>query len=145
HELEAAVRQAPSRFDTTVQVAAIYSVGLGDMGQYVERFQAQEPDVKVHLEYLLPDRVYERVLDGAADFGLVSFPRRSRELTVLPWREEEMVLTCSPRHPLARHKSIRPAQLAGVKYVGFDRDLVIRRKVDRFLREQGAAVDVVME
>ena len=35
--------------------------------------------------------VYQRVRDELADFGLVSFPTRSRELTVLSWREEDQV------------------------------------------------------
>jgi DNA-binding transcriptional LysR family regulator len=126
-------------------VAAIYSVGLGDMGQLVEGFTRRNPNVSVHIDYLHPDRVYERVLDGTADFGLVSFPRKTRELTVLPWRDEEMVLACSPRHPLARQAAVLPAALDGERYVGFDRHLVIRREVDRFLREQGVAVEVALE
>jgi DNA-binding transcriptional LysR family regulator len=145
HELEASVRRAEHEQAATVQVAAIYSVGLGDMGQYVERFQTERPATRVHLEYLHPDRVYERVRDGAADFGLVSFPRKARDLLTQPWRDEEMALTCAPGHPLARLKSVRPGQLAGARYVGFDKGLAIRRHVDRFLRGHGVAVDVVME
>jgi DNA-binding transcriptional LysR family regulator len=143
-ELEASIRTSQARQAATVQVAAIYSVGLGDMGQYVERFQAQYPTVKVHVEYLHPDRVYERVLDGTADFGLVSFPRKMRELTRLPWRDEEMVLVCVPGHCLAGQPSVRPAQLTGEKYVAFDKELVIRREVDRFLREHDVAAEVVL-
>jgi DNA-binding transcriptional LysR family regulator len=144
-ELEAAIRHAQTQIDATVQVAAIYSVGLGDMGNLVEQFSAKYPGAKVHVEFLHPDRVYERVQEGTADFGLVSFPRKSRELSVLPWRDEEMVLTCAPGHPLAAFKSIKPGQLEGAKYIGFDRELVICRQVERFLREHGVSVEIVME
>jgi DNA-binding transcriptional LysR family regulator len=144
-DLEASVRDVQAQIASSVQVAAIYSVGLGDMGHYVERFRAQHPNVKVHIEYLHPDRVYERVLDGTADLGLVSFPRKSRELTTLAWRQEEMVLTCSPGHILASLEEVPPARLAGEKYVGFSKELVIRRQVDRFLRQHRAAVDVAYE
>src|SRR3712207_5215817 len=82
YELEASLQTARAEVEATVAVAAIYSVGLGDMGKYVERFTAEHPNVRVHVDYLHPDRVYERVLDGAADFGLVSFPRRSRKWEV---------------------------------------------------------------
>ena len=68
-------------------------------GSRVERFERLHPSAKVHVEYLHPDRVYERVHEGVADLGLVSFPRRLRELVVEPWREEEMVLACAPGHP----------------------------------------------
>lgn len=144
-ELEAAVRNARDRVETTVEVAAIYSVGLGDMGQYVERFTALHPNAKVHIEYLHPARVLEKVLEGTADFGLVSFPRKSREWRVVPWREEPMVLACHPDHALARQRTVRPEQLAGVKYIGFNRELDIRRQLDRFLRGQGVTVEMVLE
>lgn len=144
-ELEAAVRQARGGPAATVRVAAIYSVGLRDMHQYVARFALVQPGARVHIEYLHPDRVYAEVLDGTADFGLVSFPRKSRELKTWPWRDEEMVLTCAPGHPLARNLAVEPRHLQGLRYVGFDRDLVIRRQVDRFLRKQQVAVNVVVE
>lgn len=144
-ELESSIRSAQTEIDATVQVAAIYSVGLGDMGQYVERFHLQQPGARVQVEYLHPDRVYEKVREGTADFGLVSFPRKTRDLNALSWRDEEMVLACAPGHPLASYKALMPLQLAAAKYIGFDRDLTIRRRVDRFLREQGVSVDVVME
>ena len=144
-DLEESIKTAHTRIAGTVQVAAIYSVGLGDMGQYVERFTAGQPGAQVHIEYLHPDRVYDRVLEGTADLGLVSFPKKSPKLTALPWREEAMVLVCAPKHPLAHNGAVQPRQLAGQKFIHFDKNLVIRRQVDRFLREQGAGVEVVLE
>src|SRR5205814_322121 len=107
----------------TAQVAAIYSVGLSDMGQYVQRFTAEWPEAQVHIEYLHPDRVYERVLEGTADLGLVSFPRKSPKLEAVPWREEKMVLACGPAHFLAAQTGIQVRELAGQNYVHFDRNL----------------------
>jgi DNA-binding transcriptional LysR family regulator len=145
-ELEASLLRAPPTLAMPVRVAAIYSVGLGDMGQYVERFEAAHPHVQVRVDYLHPDRVYEHVRDGSADFGLVSFPRSGgRDLAILPWREEEMVVACAPDHPLAGLPVIPPADLAGQPYVHFDKGLAIRREIDRFLREQGVSVDVAFE
>jgi DNA-binding transcriptional LysR family regulator len=144
-DLEASIRSAQAQVVGTVQVAAIYSVGLGDMGEYVQRFGALQPRANVHIEYLHPDRVYERVLDGTADLGLVSFPRGSSKLSTLAWREEEMVVCCSPQHALARHLAIKPHDLNGQRFVHFDKNLVIRRKVDRFLREQDIDVEIALE
>jgi DNA-binding transcriptional LysR family regulator len=141
-ELEATIRNAKDELDAIVQVVAIYSVGLGDMGNLVHRFKAQHANARIQIDYLHPDEVYERVSEGTADFGLVSYPRRSRELLVLPWREEEMVLACSPRHRLAGRASVGPAELAGEKFISFDKNLMIRRGVDRFLRDHGVSVEI---
>ncbi len=50
-----------------------------------------------------------------------------------------------PRHPLAHRSALGIAELQGQHYVHFDRSLVIRREVDRFLKEQRVGVEVVME
>ncbi len=142
-ELEASLRRSFIGQAISVRVAAIYSVGLWDMGQYVERFEAEHPHARVHIDYVHPDQVYQRVLEGTVDLGLVSFPGRLRELKVLPWREEEMVVVCSPAHPLAQLETVQPDQLDGQKFVTFDKDLVIRREIDRFLREKRVEVEVV--
>lgn len=147
-EVEASIRHGNGgdrHLEVPIRVAAIYSVGLRDMSQYVQRFVGQQPGVQIEIEYLHPDRVTERVLDGTADFGLISFPEPSRKLTAIPWREEEMVVACSPTHPFVAEGGIALSRLNGLKYVGFDKDLVIRRKVDRFLRDHGVSVDVVLE
>jgi DNA-binding transcriptional LysR family regulator len=144
-ELEASICKTNARIASTLQVAAIYSVGLLNMNRYVERFSAEHPGAEVHIEYLSPKIVYEKVRDGSADIGLISFARKSRELSVIPWREEEMVLACIREHDFARLRKLDLSRLNGQKYVGFTKDLIIRHKIDQFLREQGVSVDVVLE
>jgi DNA-binding transcriptional LysR family regulator len=144
-ELESELRQSAMERGMVVQAAAIYSVGLRDMSHYITRFTALEPGSTVQIEYVHPDRVYEKVLDGTADLGLLSFPRQSREIVSIPWREEEMVLVCPPAHALARLSRISIGRLSGQRYVHFDKDLAIRKQVDRFLRKHGVRVEVVVE
>ena len=85
----------------TVGVASIYSVGMHHMSRYVKTFEDRYPEASVRLEYLHPTRVVERVVAGEADLGLISYPRKWPELTVIPWREEVMVLAVHPSHRFA--------------------------------------------
>jgi DNA-binding transcriptional LysR family regulator len=144
-ELEACIRNSQVEISGAVTVAAIYSVSLGDMGKYVRRFEAELPRTKVHIDYLHPDRVYERVMDGTADLGLVSFPKKTPKLAAVAWREETMLFACSPKHPLANRSALRASELEGLAFIHFDKNLVVRRRVDRFLREQGVRVEVAAE
>jgi len=143
--LEQEVRRFHAEVDAVIRVAAIYSVGLGPMNAQIQQFMAAHPGTRVQIEYLHPDRVIERVLEETADLGIVSYPQARRELAVTPWREEEMVLVCPPAHRLARARSAAPAEIRGETFVGFDRGLVIRRQVDRFLKRHGVAVHVPIE
>ncbi len=126
-------------------VASIYSVGLYDMHQYVRQFQSLHPNGTLRLEYLHPAKVYERVLNDEADLGLISCPRSPRDVQVIPWREEPMVLVCCPGHPFVGQGRVSIGQLNGEDFVAFDSDLAIRRHVDRYLRQCKVHVHVVME
>jgi DNA-binding transcriptional LysR family regulator len=142
--LENEVRGNPVAADKVVRVAAIYSVNLYDMSRCVARFNELRPQARVALEYLHPSRVCERVLNDEVDLGIISFPEEQRNLTVMPWREEPMVLVCRPQHRLAQQSKIPVKQLDGELFVGFDADLVIRKKIDAFLRGHGVEVNVTL-
>ena len=115
------------------------------MNQHTRRFSELYPRARIHLEYLHPEKVYESVLQETIDIGIVSFPQSRRNIAVIPWRVEPMVVVCYPDHPLAREREIMPSQLSGEKFVGLDRDIVVRKEIDRFLKQQRVEVEVVLE
>ena len=129
----------------TVGVASIYSVGMHHMSQYVKTFEEQFPEASVRLEYLHPTRVVERVAGGGADLGLISYPRKWPELTVIPWREEVMSLAVHPSHRFAGRDTVDIRELDGEAFIAFDAELSIRRAIDRCLRHHDVNVEVVLE
>jgi DNA-binding transcriptional LysR family regulator len=131
--------------DGSVRVISIYSIGLTEMTHLQAEFEKRYPEADLHVEYARPDRVYEAVLQDDADLGLVSYPEASRDLTIIPWRDETMALAVAPDHPMAGRQSVTAAELDGHTFIAFDDDLSIRRHIDRFLRDAGAEVNVVMQ
>ncbi len=142
-KVESEVRGKQVAADTVVRVAAIYSVNLREISRCVHRFNELRPQARVELEFLHPSRVCERVLNDEVELGILSFPDGRRDLEVIPWRSEPMVVACHPQHRLAE-KKISVKQLAGEPVVGFDADLVIRKKIDGFLRQHGVTAKVML-
>lgn len=143
--LEDQVRTLHEEVSGRVRVVSIYSVGLHHMSRYLQEFLSQYPKANVRLEYQHPHRVYEAVEKDHADLGLVSYPRASRTIEAIPWREEPMVLVCAPGHRLAGYSTVALEDLAGESVIGFDSDLTIRREIDRVLQLHHAEVRVTME
>jgi DNA-binding transcriptional LysR family regulator len=127
-----------------VHLAAIYSVGLSEVASLREEFRRRAPQATLEVEYLRPDAVYEAILEDRADVGIVSYPQASREITVIPWREEEMVVAAAPSHPLAQFPSLHLTNLEGVEFVAFESTLPIQRHIERFLREHQVNVRTVL-
>jgi len=144
-DIENTVRHLHEQGNTLVRMAAIYSVGLGDISQYIQKFATLEPRARVQVEYLHPDQVYERVIAEAVDFGVVSFPQPRRDLAITSWRREPMVLVCPPGHRLAGEKTVKVASLKGEPLIAFDEALMIRRRTDRFLKRHGVVATVAFE
>ena len=143
--LEDQVRTLHEEVSGRVRVVSIYSVGLHHMSRYMQRFLTDYPRANVRLEYQHPHRVYDAVEKDQADIGLVSYPRASRTVEAIPWREEPMVLVCSPIHRLAGRDRVRLEELEGENVIGFDADLTIRHEIDRVLAEHKVEVRVAME
>jgi DNA-binding transcriptional LysR family regulator len=144
-KLEAEIKRASSTLAGPVRVAAIYSVGLYDLSRYMQRFMTEFPQAKVRLEYLRPNKVYDAVVNEEADLGIMSYPRKDRTITTIPWRAEKMMFVCQPSHPLATKTLIAAGDLEGEKFIGFDPDLPIRKAIDRSLKQQHSHPNIVME
>lgn len=143
--LEEEIRTLHDEVAGRVRVASIYSVGLHLMHRYLHEFLHDHPKANVRLEYLHPHRVYEAIESDQADIGLVSYPKSSRTIKAIGWREEPMVLACAPAHRLAKLRSVTLAAVAEEPIVGFDADLTIRREIDRALYDHRSDFRVVME
>lgn len=129
----------------TIRVATIYSIGLHDLPPYLKKFLKTFPTVNVHVEYRRANQVYEDVLGNVVDLGLVAYPTKDNKLEMIPLRKDTLVLICHPQHPLARNKTIKLAQLAGQKFIGFEPDIPTRKAIDRILKDENVEVQNVME
>jgi DNA-binding transcriptional LysR family regulator len=143
-EFEEALEKLKGRVQGTVRVAAIYSVGISDMSRLELELSRRMPEAVLQVEYLRPDKVYDAVVADQADLGLVSYPESNREITAIPWREEKMMVAAAPSHPLASRKTLDLADLEQQSFVAFDDDLRVGREVKRYMRDNGAQLNVVM-
>lgn len=128
-----------------VRVATIYSVGLHELSQVVKNFIKAYPQANIHIEYSRANKVYDDVINGANDFGIVAYPTSSPQLELIPFRSDRLALICYPEHRLAKHKSVDISELKGERLIGFERDIPTRKAVDKILRDHKIAPDYVME
>lgn len=143
-DLQGELRSLSGEVSGCVRVAAIYSIGLHSLGAPMRKFMSAHPKALVRLQYAPPDQVYQAVKDAAVDLGIVSYPKPQPGLAVIPLESERMVLACQPGHPLCGHDAVPLARLRGETFIGFDRELPIRKELDRQLRQHGVAVRVAM-
>ena len=139
--LSALQKSSVSRID----VAAIFSIGMHTLPDYVKRFMVSYPYVNVHVEYFSASRIYELVLAGSVDIGLVAVPKRDKRLDVYEFEDEPLVLVCSPKHPLSRESQIDIHKLQFERFIAFEKDVPTRAWIDTILERYNVVVRPVME
>ena len=125
-----------------LNVATVYSIGLHALSPSVSTFLRQYPHVNLHLEYLRTDRIYEALLAGTIDCGIVACPRERAGVSVVPLRDERMVVIARSDHELLQETQVSPTWLQNRNFVAFDPDIPTRHLIDAYLREHGVGVNV---
>jgi DNA-binding transcriptional LysR family regulator len=129
----------------SVRVATIYSVGLQELQPLVKEFILSYPEVNIHVEYSRTNRIYEDLISGTIDLGIVAYPVARPQIEIIPFRDDPMVVICGPEYSLAGRKQIELQQLADERFVGFERDIPTRKAVDEILRDNGVIPRYAME
>jgi DNA-binding transcriptional LysR family regulator len=129
----------------TIRISTIYSIGLHELPPYIKKFLHDYPSVNVRVEYRRSNLVYEDILHNSVDFGLVAFPVKQRQIEVLPFRNDHLVLITHPSHPLAKSAEFDLKQITGQRFIGFDPDIPTRKAVDQIFRDNKLEIEPVME
>ncbi len=131
--------------DIRINVAAIFSIGMHSLHEYVKKFMIRYPNVNVHIEYFSAERIYELVLDGEVDIGIVAVPKKDKRLDVYEFEDELLVLACSPKHPLADEKQADIHRLQFERFIAFEKEVPTRIWIDGILSRYNTVVRPVME
>ena len=129
----------------TIHISTVYSIGLHGLPPYVKAFLTKFPKVNIRIEYRRANMVYEDVLSNTIDLGLVAFPQKHKQLEILPFDDDELVITVSPEHPFAQREAVDIQELANQKFIGFEPDIPTRKATDAIFKEEKIEVIPVME
>jgi LysR family transcriptional regulator, transcriptional activator of the cysJI operon len=139
-ELETQLQHSAKVVGGHLRLAIVYSVGLHEFPPYLKEYLRNYPEVNVHVEYARAGKIYDNVLAGQIDLGIVAYPQKHPHVLIIPFREDHLVLACPPDHPLANAKKAALSKLEGEDVVGYERAIATRTATDHMLRARGIRV-----
>ena len=129
----------------TIHISTVYSIGLHELPPYIKKFMSIYPEVNVRVEYRRANMVYEDILTNSIDLGLIAYPQKHKQLEVLPFHDDELILACNPEHPFAHAGEVDIQELDKQKIIGFEPDIPTRKATDKIFKDSNVDVDLVME
>ena len=91
------------------------------------------------------ETLVQQILAGEVDIAFVSLPVEARGISTERLSEDQLVAIASPRHKLAKQRTISAYTLAGEKLILGERGGNTRRLIDQFFAQAGVTLHVSME
>ena len=127
-----------------IRIAAIHSVGMYEIGDFLSTFMKSYPKIHIHLEFRRSDEIYSLLLTERIDIGVVAYPEKRTRIEALPLGQDELVLIVDKNHPLWGKKSIKLEDINNEPFVAFEEGIPTREAIDQMLIEKGVDIDIRM-
>ncbi|HEV2837507.1 MAG TPA: LysR family transcriptional regulator [Pyrinomonadaceae bacterium] len=105
----------------------------------------QHPAAEISVTSGTSEVLVDQILAGEVDIAFVSLPVDVRGIKTERLSDDQLVAIASPRHRLARQKTISAYTLAGERLILGERGGNTRRLIDQFFAQAGVTLRVAME
>jgi DNA-binding transcriptional LysR family regulator len=152
--------QAGAVFDALERLAAWPDMAKGDnllkivtpptLGEWflvgmIERYRAQNPQTRIHVEIGKTPDVIAMIADGAADIGFTDGPITQPGIATTVFRRAHAHVILPAGHRLAQQDSLTPPDLAGEPIIALTRRFPTRALCDAAFRDHGIEPRIAIE
>src|SRR5258705_10523309 len=111
----------------------------------LKELRKQHPAAEISVMSGTSETLVDQILAGELDIAFVSLPVDVRGIQTQRLSEDQLVAIASPRHKLAKQRTISAFTLAGEKLILGERGGNTRRLIDQFFAQAGVTLRVSME
>ncbi|MCM0018555.1 MAG: LysR family transcriptional regulator [Tagaea sp.] len=129
----------------SICVASLSALGHGLVPRAIAAFSERFPKVRVNLQVRTSNAVRDLVASGQADIGIAADEVDTTGVEYSVFATPPAVCVMAEDHPLARRKTIRPADLSGERLVTLSPDDTVRRTLDEVFTREGIVPNIAIE
>lgn len=111
----------------------------------LKELRKQHPAADIAVTSGTSEVLVDQILAGEVDVAFVSLPVDVRGIKTERLSEDQLVAIASPRHKLAKQRTISAYTLAGERLILGERGGNTRRLIDQFFAQAGVTLRVAME
>jgi DNA-binding transcriptional LysR family regulator len=140
-----AISEKQESLGGTIRLVGGMTVSLYVFPSLLAEVRRTHPNLDLKVTVGSAERSIAMLRSGAGDLGLVTLPVEANDLVAVPMLQEELLLVTYPTHPLARKRTVVPADLNRQPFVLFETGSLTRRLVEEFFTRERIQTETVME
>lgn len=114
-----------------IKVGASFTIGNHLATRYLAGYLGKYPEADVRLDIANTPEIVAKVLNYEVDVGMIEGEVQHRELELIPWRQDELVVFCAANHPLARKRSLSTRDIREAAWILREPDSGARQTFDK--------------
>ncbi len=126
-------------------VGASFTIGNHLAVSYLAGYLGNHPEAKVEINVANSPDIVAQVLNFEVDVGMIEGEIKHRELTLIPWREDNLVVFCSPEHPLAKKTQLTDNDIVAARWILREPESGARQTFNRALAGLMPELDIYLE
>ncbi|HEY9070226.1 MAG TPA: LysR family transcriptional regulator [Candidatus Ozemobacteraceae bacterium] len=120
-----------------LRLGASTTIGNYLLPAIIGAFTRRRPRAQIELMVGNTHQVEEGVESGHLDLGFIEGPGHRSGLLLTPWRDDELVVIVSPRHPWSRRAAVKKKELGKAAWLARERGSGTREVFERAMAEAG--------
>ena len=100
-----------------LKVGASFTIGNHLAVSYLAGYLARHPEAQVDINVANSSDVAAQVANYEVDIGMIEGAIQHKDLELIPWREDNLVVFCSPSHPLAKKQRLSDADIVAARWI----------------------------
>jgi DNA-binding transcriptional LysR family regulator len=147
-EMDVRLSELTGEISGSLMVGASTTIAEFMLPGILGEFKSSFPNVRSRLMVGNSESIEHRVMEHTIDIGFIESLSHEPTLECEVCCDDELVVICHPRFPLARHKELTPQKLLEHAFISREPGSGTREFTENYLRSAGIALDqmnVVME
>jgi DNA-binding transcriptional LysR family regulator len=128
-----------------LKVAASVTIGSYAMPPLLAEFITRHPKVEPKLSIGNSEQVTEKLMAGQAHIGLIEAPISHKSLTLLPWRNDQLVVFCAKEHVLAKQEKLTLEEMSQQRWILREHGSGTRTVFVNAMQQQGGVINHSMD
>lgn len=128
-----------------IRIGATITVGNCILSDVIKSFSEINPQIETYSYVNNTKDIEEKLLKSELDIGIVEGKVKSPDLISIPEVNDCLILACSTKHPFAKKKIVKLADLSNESFAMREQGSGTRELFERYMLENGMPIRIAFE
>lgn len=123
--------------ESSLRIGCSVSVGICLINDILDKARERMPKCEISVLVDNSSDIERAILNNEVDLGIVEGILKSKDLSITPVCDDELVIVCGKNHGLAKKKRVTLDMLEGQNYISRESGSVERNQIEKIFEDQG--------